>query len=474
MIGQSSNIDRIFREGLSNFEATPPPEVWNEVRNSLTKKRKLPVFYSVAAASISVLILAGSAWLLFTRNPGTQTLTEQTIAGEEVPPQTLPADQETTSIDMQENEQPPVASPDPENAESITPDLQAKADVITMDSPKLAENLSENKTTDRSSGEEEPLSLLTASDPVDQPEYRLLEGESDLTIPNPILPAIRSGRAYGTLSSLEYPVDDFISELPGEIQRWSVGGQISPVYSFRIIGKSNPRSNEELYNNLEEGITTYAGGININYRSRQRLTVHTGIYYARMGQQISDIQLYMGVDGTPLSLPIKGNISVQNSIGAIKCTNEQLFLKDNSAYRVEPLSLIETYDPGKLPLIPMKADIIQSFEYLEIPLIIKYKFIDRKLDMHLLGGLSTNFIIGNEAYAIYADRKIAIGETTDIQPINYSSTLGIGFEYGLTDHISLSLEPSFKYYLNSINTKSNISTHPYSIGIFTGLSYYFK
>jgi len=83
-------------------------------------------------------------------------------------------------------------------------------------------------------------------------------------------------------------------------------------------------------------------------------------------------------------------------------------------------------------------------------------------------------MVRNEAYASYEGSKIHIGETNGLKTINYSSTLGLGLEYNITETISLSLEPAFKYYINSINRSDNINTHPYSIGIFTGLSYIFK
>ena len=95
------------------------------------------------------------------------------------------------------------------------------------------------------------------------------------------------------------------------------------------------------------------------------------------------------------------------------------------------------------------------------------------MDFQVMGGFSTNFLMGNKAFIWLDDEKISIGRTTDIYTFNFSSTFGMSFEYGLSKKLSLNLEPTFKYYLNSVNKRTLLLTHPYSIGIFSGLSYNF-
>jgi hypothetical protein len=99
--------------------------------------------------------------------------------------------------------------------------------------------------------------------------------------------------------------------------------------------------------------------------------------------------------------------------------------------------------------------------------------IDRKIGFNFLGGLSTNLLVGSNAYYNENGNKVKIGETTDIKPFNYSSILGVGIFYTISKRLNINLEPTFRYYLNSINENSLIKSHPYSMGVFTGLSYYF-
>jgi hypothetical protein len=49
----------------------------------------------------------------------------------------------------------------------------------------------------------------------------------------------------------------------------------------------------------------------------------------------------------------------------------------------------------------------------------------------------------------------------------------MGMEYNFTKNLSLNLEPTFRYYINPYSEISGIKIHPYTFGIFSGLSYKF-
>jgi hypothetical protein len=115
----------------------------------------------------------------------------------------------------------------------------------------------------------------------------------------------------------------------------------------------------------------------------------------------------------------------------------------------------------------------QYFEYLEVPLIVKYKIIDRKLDFHLLGGISTNFLAGNSVKIAGDGKKYDFGETDEITKVNYAGSVGIGFEYPVLANLMLNIEPKFRYYLNPIDKSVNLNVYPYSFGLFAGISYVF-
>jgi hypothetical protein len=76
-------------------------------------------------------------------------------------------------------------------------------------------------------------------------------------------------------------------------------------------------------------------------------------------------------------------------------------------------------------------------------------------------------------HTVIDGNKYIVGKTEGLNPLMVSSSLGMGMEYNLTDKFSLNLEPTFRYYLNPFGEFSGMKTHPYSFGVFSGLTYKF-
>jgi hypothetical protein len=69
--------------------------------------------------------------------------------------------------------------------------------------------------------------------------------------------------------------------------------------------------------------------------------------------------------------------------------------------------------------------------------------------------------------------KYSIGKTDGLNPLALSSSLGMGMEYNFSSKLSLNFEPTFRYYLNPFSVTTGSFIHPYSFGIFSGVSYKF-
>jgi hypothetical protein len=132
-----------------------------------------------------------------------------------------------------------------------------------------------------------------------------------------------------------------------------------------------------------------------------------------------------------------------------------------------------TFGTAEVSGIPATQDskITQQFKFVEIPLLARYKIIDQRIGFNIVGGFAANFLINNDA--ILDGSAATKGSTQNINKIDYSGTIGIGVNYKLFENIGLSFEPTYKYYINSITSNSAIKVHPYSFGVFTGLTYRF-
>ena len=143
--------------------------------------------------------------------------------------------------------------------------------------------------------------------------------------------------------------------------------------------------------------------------------------------------------------------------------------------QTESLLLItsDVFDPKKASLQPINNSLNQNFSYLELPVILRYKIVDKTIGINLIGGLSYNLLVHNSVYTTVDGTKYPIGDTNGLNPLTLSSSLGMGMEYNFSDKLSLNLEPTFRYYLNPFSDTTGSFIHPYSFGIFSGVSYKF-
>ena len=150
-----------------------------------------------------------------------------------------------------------------------------------------------------------------------------------------------------------------------------------------------------------------------------------------------------------------------------------MFLSSQSTNRVITAYSNDVFDPKKASLQPVSTSMDQNFSYLELPVVLKFKLIDKTIGINLIGGLSYNLLVNNSVYTTVDGNKYSIGKTEGLNPLTLSSSLGMGMEYNLSSKISLNLEPTFRYYLSPFSDATGSFIHPYSFGIFSGFSYKF-
>jgi hypothetical protein len=65
-----------------------------------------------------------------------------------------------------------------------------------------------------------------------------------------------------------------------------------------------------------------------------------------------------------------------------------------------------------------------------------------------------------------------MGEANNINPVHFSTNIGLGVDYQFLKAFRASVEPMFKYQLNTFSNNSG-NFRPYFIGIYSGISYQF-
>ncbi len=266
-------------------------------------------------------------------------------------------------------------------------------------------------------------------------------------------------------------LNNYDFEEPKEkINRWSVTAMASPTFYLRPDMGTGEISDQ--INSSEQTRISYTGGVGFAYKISRKFSVQSGLYYATIGNEVDGINSFAGFREYDYT---KGdhNFEVLTSSGRIYTDNADVFLRDNSGDRVQTMYTNDVFDPAKANLSYINNTLFQNFSYLEMPVIFRYKLVDKSIDFNLIGGLSYNLLVNNSVHTVIDGSRYNVGKTEGMNPLMVSSSLGMGMEYNLSDKFSLNLEPTFKYYLNPFGEFTGLKSQPYSFGVFSGLSYKF-
>jgi opacity protein-like surface antigen len=438
MDDREANIDILFRNGLKDFEVLPPAEVWNNIAPRVKKSQK-PFLILRSAAMIAVLLsltFLAYRWSLQL----TSSLNNGSIA--------MNPESESPPVEKQNI---PVISKVPEKSDII------EKPVATEQVAPVQENLSADDKTVIAMTEQNPDGSV------------LLKIKNLYTETGPGL--VRKINTEPMLVE-EYMPLYYNDETPSkENKKWTIAALVSPTYYTSFSTGSNEAVTALM--SEEKPLVSYAGGLALSYKINKRLSVQSGLYYSSFGNELTGINSFGGFtqyDNT------KGdhNFEVLTLNGKIYTSNADVFLLDNlSEQRIKTMYTNDVFDPSKANLKYLDNSLKQNFSYLELPFIVRYKIIDKALDFNIIGGLSSNILVANSVYANQDGTKYNIGKTEGLNVVTFSSSLGMGMEYSFTNNLSLNLEPTFRYYLNPFSEMNGMKIHPYSFGIFSGISFKF-
>ncbi len=441
MVNKGANIDLLFRNGLKDYEVLPPVEAWNNIL-PVIRKRQRPVVLLRSAALVAVLLSLSFMAYRWSRELSTSfqnpvlALNEETVQA--------PAKVKNTGN---------------RGKTSVAGNLTKKTDLKNQksDQPVSAEFSRD------SSIELSVLDMLTEED--------YLINDDNLKIPVIIQPVPRfTYNADNLNTGTETISKAYYEEQKVKINRWSVTAMASPTYYLKPELSSTGICKQ--ISSSEQSRISYSGGVSLAYKISNKLSIQSGLYYSSIGNEVDGINSFAGFTEYNYT---KGdhNFEVLTSSGKIYTDNADVFLLDYSGDRVLTRYTNDVFDPTKANLSYINNSLFQNFSYLEMPVILRYKLIDKVVDFNLIGGLSYNLLINNTVNTVVDGSKYNIGKTAGLNPFMVSSSMGMGIEYNLSKKISLNLEPTFRYYLNAFGDIPGMKTHPYSIGVFSGLSYKF-
>lgn len=234
---------------------------------------------------------------------------------------------------------------------------------------------------------------------------------------------------------------------------WHIKPTVAPIFMFAKNGSpidSKFADNAKTYNN------TFSVGIGVEKRLSDRFYFRTSVNNLELSYNTNDIAYHSTLNfGAPGGRGL-GNVSVSQS--ALFTTIED---SNNPAFNNS--EVLQDKKEGYLN---------QKISYVEIPMEVSYKIVNKRLGIQIMTGLSTLFLNKNQVSLISDNLSSELGEANNLNVVHFSTNIGLGFKYKIFNALEASVEPTLKYQLFTFHTNAG-GFKPYIVGLYSGVSYRF-
>jgi hypothetical protein len=442
---KKEHIDKIFQDGLNHYEEQPPEMIWESVQNHIAagkKKSILPLYYKWAAGIALFIASSASIYFLFRTDYPLQLADQKNVEIETTKPHNISPESSQTSL--------------PELAENTAEPPEQKSSLY--DSEPTLLNLPTSKITPETF-------------PENNRDIVSFEGQDYLAFKQPELETEK----YHALQPVDFPS---VSEVEKNQKSnffvgWEAGMNIMPNYSYRTINSSQNYASAVAYlNQSEYGKASYSAELYLRKNISEKFILRSGLKFVNIGFKTGNIAFIEGLDNfSDLSastiMSLSPFINLNNSAGTILSRSEKVILNQNNLISQSSLS---TSYPALSLESDTEAKLIQNIYYLGVPFDALLRAGTKKY-FYLKLGIQIDFLLGNQVYLKSPNgNRDYIGNISDLNKINFSTSVGFGFEYPLNHKMRLTIEPVFNYFLSPINKNHFISAHPYSFGIAMGVN----
>ena len=235
-----------------------------------------------------------------------------------------------------------------------------------------------------------------------------------------------------------------------KLNRWQVSSNVAPIY-FSSISKGSPIDDKLATNDKAYSANNQSYGVGVNYALNKKLKIRTGINVLNVDYNTNGIVYYQ----------------TQSVSGKLAHLNPNML---GNSIIIENLSNVNT--PFNKMEQKSEGSLNQKLGYVEMPLELTYKFLDKKFGIDFIGGMSTMILNKNEIYLQSSDLNLKIGEANNLNSVHFSGNIGLGFKYGLFKHLDARVEPVFKYQINTFSNDSG-NFKPYMFGVYSGINFTF-
>ncbi len=232
--------------------------------------------------------------------------------------------------------------------------------------------------------------------------------------------------------------------------KWQITPNVAAVYLNPNSGGSaiDPQFSE----NTKTAENSLSFGIGIHYAVSKKIALRSGISRLSLSYNTNNVLYSSGL--------------VNNNLTNIRYSSKALIEIKNTA----SLSSLSTFEKDLQKT--NTGAINQKMGYYEIPLEVSYVVLDKKLGINLIGGFSTLFLSQNKIALVSNETNVNLGEASNLNPIHFSTNVGLGFSYKVINSFQINIEPMLKYQVNTFSNNSG-GFKPVFVGLYSGISYSF-
>ena len=479
------NIDDLFKDELKDYSPKLPEGAWDNIAIQLASqsspRKVIPLFWKVAA-SVAVLISTGLLGIYLLNNKPQLDIAamDNTAPVQKLEPLIKPVSNlSNQNIISSDNKR--------ENVLAYSDDLESSNETESIAALSSTDNTEQTAELSSASLENESLSSNLVDNTTENtiPSDNLQASDNSfIEQENNIVPDLKEIPEQNTQNFIWQTEEDAINNTKSNGQ-WYIGGQGGPQYTYRTVSpshdaaRSNPADISVNSSNIEEsGTIAYAAGIHVEYKPVRKFSIQSGVYYSKYS--INSTASVSFANNDPAKTWDGGTYTVPSTDVVVRFPNSSVSVvsRSNNSFDAQTVNSFSNASVDNESIRLNTSDIDNSpessnnYEYIEIPVIARYALIDKKFNLQVLGGLSTNILIKNYTNVDLPSEYNVEFETERANTLNYSSTFGIGLGYDISKRITMSVEPQFKYFLGSQVYDAN-NVRPYSLGVYSGVKYRF-
>lgn len=452
------NLDNYFKQKFENIEEFPPEVVWENLEAQLSKKKKrrvIPFWWKFSGVA-ALFLLSFGLYTFYT--DGTQNKTNNTIVVKEKPfdKNTTKANYDNSKLNINSGKT-EVATIQNQNLETSTlkNNTTNSKFLIYKNANKTVKNqLAQSNTNiitnnNNISNNQSSNSEIAIKNNTTQAENKVVEITKTDSPAQKDISKDSTKIAQETQELEKLLKNEKESKIAGQkVNRWQLTPQVAPIY-FGSTGNDSPLD-VRLQDNLKQYNNSYSYGLGLGYAVSKKVQVRTGINYLTTNFDTNEVVYYQK--------------SYASKIQNINPTPAGEMIEIQSLKNV-------TYQHNKIEY-KNEGVINQEMAYIEMPVEVSYKVIDKKLGLNVISGISTLFLNQNNVYLKSSGFSMKIGEASNLNNINFSANIGLGLQYKIYKNFNAHIDPVFKYQLKTFsNDVGNFK--PYVFGVYSGISFSF-